>query len=82
MVSPTHDDTYTAAGGHGDLDGVAPGLADILQIQRLVPSLAVRGALYDQRLGVHTHLIIITIQIEARITFKYSYFAHFKGMMF
>ena len=59
MVSPTHDDTYTAAGGHGDLDGVAPGLADILQIQRLVSSLPLRGALNGQRLGVDTHLILV-----------------------
>ena len=59
MVSPTYDDTYTAAGGHGDLDGVAPGLADILQIQRLVSSLPLSGPLNGQRLGVDTHLIII-----------------------
>ena len=60
MVSPTYDDTYTAAGGHGDLDGVAPGLADILQIQRLVSSLPLSGALNGQRLGVDTHLILVS----------------------
>ena len=57
--APTYDDTYTAAGGHGDLDGVAPSLADVLQIQRLVSSLALRGPLYGQRLGVDTHLILV-----------------------
>lgn len=62
MRSEGHDDhrmrgsTYTAAGGHGDLDGVAPGLADVLQIQRLVPSLTLRGALNGQGLRVDTHL--------------------------
>ena len=48
--------TYTTAGGDGDLDGIAACLAHVLQVERLVASLALRRSLDHQGCCVHTHL--------------------------
>ena len=50
------ESTYTAASRDRDLDGVAAGLTDLLQVERLVPGLPLRGSLDGQRLGVDTDL--------------------------
>ena len=48
--------TYTAAGRDRDLDGVAASLTNLLQVERFVASLPLRGSLYRQRLGVDADL--------------------------
>ena len=45
-----------AASRDRDLDCVPAGLADLLQVERLVAGLPLRGSLYRQRLGVDTDL--------------------------
>lgn len=47
--------THTAAGGHGDLDGVSARLAHLLQVQRLVGRLVV-PPLDGERSRVDAHL--------------------------
>ena len=48
--------TYTAASRDRDLDGVATRLANLLQVERFVSGLPLRGSLYGQRLGVDADL--------------------------
>lgn len=47
--------TYTTAGGDGDLDHVAARLTDVLQIERLVQTLAI-VAIDHERCGIDGHL--------------------------
>lgn len=47
--------THAAAGGDSDLDGVPAGLADMLQVERLVGGLVV-ATLNGERRGVDAHL--------------------------
>ena len=71
---------YTAAGGDGDLDGVAPGLADVLEVERAVARLPVPAPLYRQHLGVdgrrHRHrpvgvgqpvLMVETLELQLQV---------------
>ena len=48
--------TYTAASRDRDLDGVATRLANLLQVERLVSGLPLRGSLDRQRLSVDANL--------------------------
>lgn len=50
-----HPPTYAAAGGDGDLDGVASRLTHLLEVEGLVGRLVV-APLDGERCGVHTHL--------------------------
>lgn len=48
-------ETYTTAGGDGDLDRVPAGLADVLEVERLVGGF-VLSSVNVQRSGVDRHL--------------------------
>ena len=71
--------THTAAGRHGDLDGVPAGLTHILEVQWFVRGLVV-APLYHQRRGVHadrhrrrpvgvhlTVLVVETLELQLEV---------------
>lgn len=83
QLSPRREDlrtiTHTAAGGDSDLDGVSPGLANVLQVQRLVgcfvvPSLDGEGRGVDADLDgggpVCVHLpvlVVVALKLQLQV---------------
>ena len=72
--------TYTAASRDRDLDGVPARLTDLLQVERFVSGLPLRGSLYRQRLsvdadldtagpvGVHGSVLVVeTFQLQLQV---------------